>query len=109
GVVCKYAENVDEAYLSLKEAICHAAVHNNVRVKVQWINAEELEKSMDARGVWKYFDGIDGVIVPGGFDSRGVAGKIRAIRYVREKKIPFLGICLGLQCAVIEFARNVLS
>lgn len=59
------------------------------------------------RGVWKYFEGVDGIIVPGGFDVRGVEGKIRAIKYSREKKIPFLGICLGMQCAVIEVARNL--
>jgi CTP synthase len=58
------------------------------------------------RGVWKHFEGLHGVIVPGGFDSRGIEGKIRGIKYVREKKIPFLGICLGLQCAVIEYARS---
>jgi CTP synthase len=109
AIVGKYADNADEAYLSLKEAVYHAAVANNVRANIKWINAEDLEKSSDSRGVWRYFDGIDGVIVPGGFDSRGVAGKIRAIRYVREKKIPFLGICLGLQCSVIEFSRNVLG
>ncbi len=109
GIVGKYIHNADEAYLSLKEAVYHAAVACNVRAGVKWINAEDLEKSSDSRGTWRYFEGIDGVIVPGGFDARGVAGKIRAIRHVREKKIPFLGICLGLQCAVIEFARNVLS
>lgn len=105
GIVCKY-DNL-EAYLSLKEAIYHAAVANEVKVEIQWINAKELEQAKDMRGVWKYFEDIDGVIVPGGFDNSGTEGKIRAIKYVREKKIPFLGICLGLQCAVIEIARNL--
>jgi CTP synthase len=106
AIVGKY-DNCDEAYLSLKEAVYHAAVEHEVRADIKWINAKELEQAKDMRGVWKYFEDIDGVIVPGGFDSSGVEGKIRAIRYVREKKIPFLGICLGLQCAVIEIARNL--
>lgn len=106
GIVGKYA-NADEAYISLKEALYHAGLANNVRVKRRWVNAEDLESCKDIRGVRKLLGGLDGVIVPGGFDSRGVEGKIRAIRYCREGGIPFLGICLGLQCAVIEFARNV--
>lgn len=105
AVVGKYDNQ--EAYLSLKEAIYHAAVANEVKVEIRWINAKELEQAKDMRGVWKYFEDINGVIVPGGFDSSGVEGKIRAIKYVREKKIPFLGICLGLQCAVIEIARDL--
>lgn len=108
GIVCKY-ENCSEAYISLKEALTHAAVENKVFLDVRWINAEDLEKDADHRSNWHYFDGVHGVIVPGGFDVRGVEGKIKAINYVREKKVPFLGICLGLQCAVIEFARNVLG
>lgn len=108
GIVGKY-DNCDEAYLSLKEALYHAGVSKEAKVVIRWISADELELAKDMRGVWKHFEGIDGIIVPGGFDSRGVEGKIRAIRYVREKKIPFLGICLGLQCAVIEVARNLLE
>jgi CTP synthase len=106
AIVGKY-DNCDEAYLSLKEAIYHAAVANEVKVTIGWINSKELEQPKDMRGVWKYFEDVDGIIVPGGFDSSGIEGKIRAIKYVREKKIPFLGICLGLQCAVIEVARNI--
>lgn len=98
GIVGKY-DNCDEAYLSMKEALMHAAVNNDVKANIKWFNAEDL-KIEDLKN-------IDGVIVPGGFDQRGVEGKIKAIRYCRENKIPFLGICLGLQCAVIEFARNV--
>lgn len=106
GIVGKY-DNCDEAYLSLKEALTHASVNNSVKHTVKWINAEELEEGSDMRSVWRHFEDVHGVIVPGGFDHRAVEGKIRAIRHCREKKIPFLGICLGLQCAVIEFARNV--
>jgi CTP synthase len=105
GIIGKYDN--EEAYLSLKEALYHAAVANEVKVQINWINAKELEQAKDMRGVWKHFEDMDGTIVPGGFDSAGTEGKIRAIRYVREKKIPFLGICLGLQCAVIEIARNL--
>jgi len=105
GIVGKY-ENCDEAYISLKEALVHAAVANEVKLKIEWINAEEVESD---KNFGKHFEGVHGVVVPGGFDVRGVEGKIKAIQYCREKKIPFLGICLGLQCSVIEFARNVLN
>ena len=102
GIVGKY-ENCDEAYISLKEALTHAAVQNNVKLLIKWITAKDLES-----GNTDLLKELSGVIVPGGFDSRGVEGKIRAIRYCRENKVPFLGICLGLQCSVIEFARNVM-
>ncbi len=105
AIVGKY-DNCDEAYISLKEALTHAGVANEVKIKVHWINAEQLEKASE--DPFKA-NNIHGVIVPGGFDKRGVEGKIKAIRYCRENKIPFLGICLGLQCAVIEFARNVVG
>ena len=105
GIVGKY-ENCDEAYHSLKEALTHAAVANNVRLDIRWINAEDLESS---KRVGKQMDNLNGVIVPGGFDIRGVEGKIRAIEQCRTKGLPFLGICLGLQCSVIEFCRNVLG
>jgi CTP synthase len=104
--VCGKYDN-PEAYLSLKEALYHAAVANEVRVEIKWINAKEMDSAKDMRGIWKYFEDIDAVIVPGGFDAKGTEGKIKAIRYVREKKIPFLGICLGLQCSVIEIARDL--
>ena len=106
GVFGKY-DNCDEAYMSLKEALIHAGIANDVKVNIRWIKAEELEKYKDSRGLHKYFEGLDGLVVPGGFDNRGTEGKIKAIQYVRERKIPFLGICLGLQMAVIEFARHV--
>lgn len=106
GVFGKY-ENCDEAYISLKEALIHAGIAQDTHVDIRWIKAEDLEKYKDNRGLHKYFEGLSGIIIPGGFDNRGVEGKIKAIQYVREKKIPFLGICLGLQVAVIEYARNV--
>ena len=102
GVVCKY-DNYDEAYLSLKESLLHAAVANSVRPAIRWIPAESVEHDQTA------LSDLHGVIVPGGFDVRGVVGKIRAVAHCRETKTPFLGICLGLQCAVIEFARSVLG
>lgn len=100
GIVGKY-ENCDEAYLSLREALIHAVVQNDVKLDIRWLDAEKVTNAQ--------LEGINGVIVPGGFDVRGVEGKIKAIQYCREKKVPFLGICLGLQCAAIEFARNVLE
>jgi CTP synthase len=103
AIIGKY-ENCDEAYLSLKEALTHAAVANDVKVKITWMDAEKFE-----RGEEKLDKTIHGVIVPGGFDKRGVEGKVKAIKYCRENKMPFLGICLGLQCAVIEFARHVIK
>jgi CTP synthase len=106
GIIGKYVK-MEDAYMSLKEAIYHAGVANEVKVKIHWIEAEKLEEYTSLRGVHKHFEDIHAVIVPGGFDNRGIEGKIKGIQYVREKKIPFLGICLGLQCAVIEFARNV--
>jgi CTP synthase len=105
GIVGKY-DNCDEAYVSLKEALTHAAVDNNVKHDIRWIDAKHLETEKDAA---TQLAGLHGVIVPGGFDVKGVEGKIKAIKYCRENKIPFLGICLGLQCAVIEFARNVMK
>jgi CTP synthase len=106
GIFGKY-DNCDEAYVSLKESLIHAGIANDVKIEIKWIKAEDIEKYKDQRGMHKYFEGLSGIIVPGGFDNRGTEGKIKAIQYVREKKIPFLGICLGLQCSVVEFARNV--
>lgn len=108
GIVCKY-DNCDEAYVSLKEALTHAAVENEVKLSIHWINAEEIEKATTGHQICEFFTQVDGIIVPGGFDKRGVEGKIRAISFARQNKVPFLGICLGLQCAVIEFARSVMG
>jgi CTP synthase len=104
GVVGKYIRHND-AYKSVYEALDHGGIARAARVNIRKIEAEEIERE----GAERVLGGLDGVLVPGGFDYRGSAGKIDAIRYVREKKIPFFGICLGLQCAVIEFARNVMG
>lgn len=101
GVVGKY-ENQDEAYLSLKEALVHAAVANQVKVNIKWIDAEDIDEPSPEMD-------LHAVIVPGGFDQRGVHGKLMAISMCRREKIPFLGICLGLQCAVIHFCREVMG
>jgi len=100
-IVGKYIELAD-AYKSLNEALLHGGMANGVRVRLDYIEAEELEQ-----GELTGLERADAILVPGGFGERGVEGKIAAIRYAREKKIPFLGICLGMQLAVIEFARHV--
>ncbi len=103
AVVGKYVDLV-ESYKSLNEALLHGGIANGCKVLLNFIEAEDLEKTEDAGA---FLAGADGVLVPGGFGARGVEGKIRAIRHARENRIPFLGICLGLQLAVIECARNV--
>ncbi|HLF20841.1 MAG TPA: CTP synthase, partial [Bacteroidota bacterium] len=101
--VCgKYTE-LQDSYKSISESFVHAGAENDVAVELKWIKAEDVEH----HGAEPYLRDVTGLLVPGGFGERGVEGKIKAIQYVREKKIPFFGICLGLQCAVIEFARNV--
>lgn len=102
GVVGKYIQYKD-AYKSIYEALDHAGISSSIRVLVRKIEAEELETEEPE----KLLAGLDGILVPGGFGYRGIQGKVQAIRYAREKGIPFFGICLGLQCAVIEFARHV--
>ncbi len=105
AVVGKYIE-VQDAYKSIKEAILHGGIANNAGVDIQWVDSESLEKGVKPAVLFK---GVSGILVPGGFGMRGIEGKIKAIQYAREKKIPFFGICLGMQSAVIEFARNVLK
>ncbi len=106
GIVGKYTSMID-AYKSLIEAINHGGLANNAKVKIKWIDSEELEnENSDLTNIFK---DINGVIVPGGFGERGSEGKINAINFVRINKIPFLGICFGMQMAVLEFARNVLN
>ena len=101
--VCgKYIE-LKDAYKSISEAFVHAGAENDVEVQLDWIRAEDVEDN----GAEKYLKGAKGLLVPWGFGNRGIEGKIDAIRFAREHKIPFFGICLGFQCAVIEFARNV--
>ncbi len=104
GLVGKYSE-LKDAYKSIYESFDHAGIAHRAKVKVVPIESETLEKGEPA----KLLDGLDGILVPGGFGIRGVDGKIKAIEFARVNKIPFLGICLGMQCAVIEFARNVLG
>ncbi len=101
AMVGKYIE-LEDAYKSLNEALAHAGIHNEVSVKVKYIDSESIERE----GTAKLY-GVDAILVPGGFGARGVEGKILATRYARENRIPFLGICLGMQIALIEFARHV--
>lgn len=103
-VVGKYVA-LQDAYISITESLRHAAVANEAELDIHWVNAEEIEA--DDTDMAKVMAGVDGILVPGGFGNRGIEGKIKAIQYAREHKIPFFGICLGMQCAVIEFARHV--
>ncbi|MFQ5453546.1 MAG: CTP synthase, partial [Candidatus Zixiibacteriota bacterium] len=102
GICGKYV-NLKDAYKSIIEAFVHAGVANEAKVELIWVSSEDIKQS----GAEEYIKDLDGLLIPGGFGERGVEGKIETIQYVREKNIPFLGICLGMQCAVIEFARNV--
>lgn len=104
AVVGKYVA-LQDAYISITESLRHAAVANEAELDIHWVNAEEIEA--DDTDMAKVMAGVDGILVPGGFGNRGIEGKIKAIQYAREHKIPFFGICLGMQCAVIEFARHV--
>jgi CTP synthase len=104
GIVGKYVD-LPDAYLSVVESLKHAAAANGAKVEIRWIPAEEVEGLLAE----SHLEGLDGILVPGGFGIRGIEGKIAAIRHARENQVPFLGLCLGLQCAVIEFARNVLG
>ena len=110
GVIGKYFSTGDfilsDAYLSVLEAIKHAAWAADRKPVIEWLNSETYER--DPKAVHELAD-FDGILIPGGFGSRGIEGKIAAIRFAREKKIPYLGLCYGMQCAVIEFARNVLG
>ena len=102
GVVGKYVA-LPDAYISIAEALCHGGIANDAKVEIAWISAEDVEE----QGPEALLSGLDGVLVPGGFGDRGIEGKIQAARYCRTRGVPFFGICLGMQCAVIEFARNV--
>ena len=103
AMVGKYVA-LHDAYLSVSEGLHHAGIVHDTAIDIEWIDSEEIE-SLDSLD--DVFEGVQGILVPGGFGDRGVEGKIRAIRYARENKIPFFGLCLGMQCAVIEYARNV--
>lgn len=102
AIVGKYVR-LSDAYLSVVEALRHGAIATNGELVLRWVNSETLE----VEDVEKHLEGVDGIIVPGGFGNRGVDGKIAAINYARERQIPFLGLCLGMQCSVIEWARNI--
>lgn len=104
AVVGKYAEHKD-AYKSIYEAIDHAGIHHHAQIRVSRIQSAEVEEE----GAERLLAGYDGILIPGGFGERGVEGKVQAIRYARERSIPFFGICLGMQCAAIEFGRNVVG
>lgn len=104
AVVGKYVQ-LPDAYISVTEALHHAGIANEAEIKIVWINAEKIE--IEDKELDEVFAGCKGILVPGGFGDRGIEGKIAAIKYAREHKIPFLGLCLGMQCAVVEFARNV--
>lgn len=103
GVVGKYIE-LHDAYMSVKEALFHAASFRDRRLEIVWINSGDLEKDRS----WGQMDEVAGIVVPGGFGYRGVEGKVLAAKYARERKVPYLGLCLGMQTMCIEFARNVL-
>ncbi|GKX64924.1 CTP synthase [Clostridium sp. TW13] len=104
GLVGKYVE-LHDAYISVVEALNHGGFVNDANVDIKWINSVDVT----AENADEILEGVDGILVPGGFGDRGVEGKIEAIRWARENRVPFLGICLGMQCAVIEFARNILG
>ncbi|CAM3703486.1 CTP synthase [Aquirufa aurantiipilula] len=104
GLIGKYVE-LKDSYKSIAEAFIHAGVANEIKVNVKWISSE----TMDDENIQDTLAGLDGILVAPGFGERGIQGKINAVKFARENKIPFLGICLGMQCAVIEFARNVIG
>ena len=107
GIVGKYVE-YEDSYKSLKEALVHGALAHNLKVRVTWIEAEGLEtKQAEDRSYESQLAGFDGILVPGGFGKRGIEGMLNAIRYARENQVPYFGICLGMQTACIEYARNV--
>ncbi|MDR1160115.1 MAG: CTP synthase [Syntrophomonadaceae bacterium] len=101
GLVGKYVE-LQDAYLSIVEALNHAGYMYKCQVDIKWIDAEQIEKS----GPQLFLENVDAILVPGGFGERGIEGKIMTSQYAREKKVPFFGICLGMQCAIVDFARN---
>jgi CTP synthase len=110
AIVGKYVE-YEDSYKSLKEALVHGAIAHNLKLEPTWVEAEGLEsreaKDSVLRACETQLEGFDGILVPGGFGKRGIEGMLNAIRYAREKKVPYFGICLGMQTACIEFARNV--
>ncbi|HCM24604.1 MAG TPA: CTP synthase, partial [Ruminococcaceae bacterium] len=104
ALVGKYVE-LRDAYLSVAEALTHGGIGNHVNVDVQWVDSEKITDE----NVGEVLKDVDGVLVPGGFGERGIEGMIIAIRWARENKVPFLGICLGMQLAIVEYARDVMG
>ena len=104
GLIGKYVE-LKDSYKSISEAFIHAGAINECKVKIKWIHSEKLAD----QDYTSYLESLDGILVAPGFGERGIPGKLNAVKYARENKIPFFGICLGMQCAVIEFGRNVLG
>ncbi|GIK55083.1 MAG: CTP synthase [Chloroflexi bacterium] len=104
GIVGKYVE-LHDAYMSVREALYHAGVANNRQVEIEWIHSGDLEKGKG----WEQFEGLDGVVVPGGFGERGIEGKIKTARWARENKVPYLGLCLGMQVMCIDLARQIIG
>ena len=104
GLVGKYVV-LHDAYLSVAEALRHGGIVNDAEVDIRWVNSEEITRENAS----EMLGGCDGIIVPGGFGDRGIEGMIEAVRYARENKVPYFGICLGMQMSVIEYARNVLG
>lgn len=104
AIVGKYVA-LHDAYLSIVESLNHAGIHSGAHIRLRWVNSEEIEE----KSAEELLKGVDGMVIPGGFGTRGVEGKIQAVAYARANKIPMLGICLGMHCSVIEYARNVLG
>jgi CTP synthase len=104
ALIGKYVE-LKDAYMSVREAVNHSALSLGVEAEIQWVHSADLEKNK----CWEEVKTSDGIIIPGGFGSRGIEGKILAARYARENKVPYLGLCLGMQVMCVEFARNVLG
>ena len=102
GIIGKYV-NLPDAYLSVVEALRHAGFHHGARVEIEWIQAEEVTEALAEADL----AGLDGIVIPGGFGERGIEGKIAAAHYAREHDLPCLGLCLGLQVMVVDFARSV--
>ncbi len=103
--ICGKYVSLPDAYKSIMESFVHAGIENDVIVKLKWVNTEKIVNNLEN----KYLKGVSGILVPGGFGERGIEGKLNTVKFARENGIPFFGICLGLQCAVIEFARNVVG
>ena len=104
GLIGKYVE-LQDSYKSISEALIHASATNDTKVNIRWIHSEDLSSG----NISKQLEGLNGILVAPGFGDRGIEGKIKAVQYARENNIPFFGICLGMQMAVVEFSRNILG